>query len=73
MTLATLFDWFKEQVQYVLFGVMIVVLLVTAYKRAWIMMIGALVGIAFIGVFVFNPDIIENVSEWLAEKLDIGE
>lgn len=72
MTLADLFDWFKEQVGYVLFFAMIVVLLVSAFRQAWIAMIGSLVGIAFIGVFVFDPDIIRNVSEWLAGKIKLG-
>lgn len=73
MSLESLFDWFKEQVQIVLLAVLIIALIVTGAKRAWIAMIGALVGIAFIGVFVFNPDLIQNVSEWMAGKLDIGE
>lgn len=73
MSLESLFDWFKEQVQIVLLAVLIIALIVTGAKRAWIAMIGALVGIAFIGVFVFNPDLIQNVSKWMAGKLDIGE
>ncbi|PRX40914.1 hypothetical protein CLV97_110106 [Planifilum fimeticola] len=73
MTLEALFEWFKEQVQYVLFFTLIVVLIVTGYRRAWIAMIGSLIGLAFIGVFVFNPDVIRPVSEWLGEKLNLGK
>lgn len=73
MTLEALFEWFKEQVQYVLFFTLIVVLIVTGYRRAWLAMIGSLIGLAFIGIFIFNPDAIRPVSEWLGEKLNLGK
>lgn len=73
MSLADLFEWFKEQVQYVLFFVLLIILIVSGFKRAWIAMISALFGVTFIGMFVFDPELIQNVSEWLSGKLAIGE
>jgi uncharacterized membrane protein len=72
MGLEELFNWVKEQAGYVLMMVLIVVILVTAAKRAWIAMIGALIGIAFVGIFIVNPNVIVNLSEWFGEKLSLG-
>ena len=72
MGLEELFNWVKEQAGYVLMMVLIVVILVTAAKRAWIAMIGALIGIAFVGIFIVNPTVIVDLSEWFGEKLSLG-
>ena len=72
MGLEELFNWVKEQAGYVLMMVLIVVILVTAAKRAWIAMIGALIGIAFVGIFIVNPNVIVDLSEWFGEKLSLG-
>jgi uncharacterized membrane protein len=72
MGLEELFNWVKEQAGYVLMIVLIIVILITAAKRAWIAMLGALIGIAFVGIFVANPNVITDLSEWLGEKLNLG-
>lgn len=72
MSLQGFFEWFTTEVKYVLFIILIIVVLVTAYKRAWIAMIGSLVGLAFIGIFVLDPEKLLGVSEWLGTKLSIG-
>jgi hypothetical protein len=72
MGLEELFNWVKEQAGYVLMMVLIVVILITAAKRAWIAMIGALIGIAFVGIFIVNPTVIVDLSEWFGEKLSLG-
>jgi nicotinamide riboside transporter PnuC len=72
MSLQGFFEWFTSEVRYVLFIILIIVVLVTAYKRAWIAMIGSLVGLAFIGIFVLDPNKLLAISEWLGSKLSIG-
>ncbi len=72
MSLQGVFEWIKEQAQYGLFIALIVLILVCAVKRAWIAMIGSLVGLAFVGIFLLNPDIINTLAEWLGGKLSIG-
>lgn len=72
MGLEEVFNWVKEQAGYVLMIVLIVVVLVTAAKRAWIAMLGAVIGIAFVGIFIVNPNVIVNLSEWFGEKLKLG-
>ncbi|KAA9014914.1 hypothetical protein [Niallia endozanthoxylica] len=72
MGLEEIFNWVKEQAGYVLMIVLIVVVLVTAAKRAWIAMLGAVIGIAFVGIFIVNPNVIVNLSEWFGEKLKLG-
>jgi uncharacterized membrane protein len=72
MGLEEVFNWVKEQAGYVLMIVLIVVILVTAAKRAWIAMLGAVIGIAFVGIFIVNPNVIVDLSEWFGEKLNLG-
>lgn len=72
MGLETLFDWGKEQAKYVLFLGLFVVLIVTAFKRAWIAMIGAFVGLSFIAIFIANPEVIIDVGDWISRTLSIG-
>jgi uncharacterized membrane protein len=72
MSLQGVFEWIKEQAQYGLFIALIVLILVTAAKRAWIAMIGSLLGLAFVGIFILNPDVINTLATWLGGKLDIG-
>jgi uncharacterized membrane protein len=72
MSLQGLFEWIKEQAQYGLFIALIILILVCAVKRAWIAMIGSLIGLAFVGIFVLNPNLINTLAEWLSGKLNIG-
>lgn len=72
MSLAGLFDWFSNEIKIALFIVLFIVLIVTAFKRAWIAMIGSIVGLAFIGMFIVEPELLTNVSEWLTDKLAVG-
>lgn len=73
MGLGSLADWFQEQAKYVLFIGLFIVLIVTAFKRAWIAMIGAFVGLAFISIFIMNPEVITDVGDWISRTLKIGK
>lgn len=72
MGLEEVFNWIKEQAGYVLMIVLIIVILVTAAKRAWIALMGAIVGLAFVGIFIVNPTVIVDLAEWFGDKLRIG-
>lgn len=65
-------DWFMNQVKIFITIVLIVLLFVTAYKRAWVAMIGVIIGLAVLGIFIVDPQAITNLSEWLAEKIGMG-
>lgn len=65
-------DWFMDQVKIFITIILIVLLFVTAYKRAWVAMIGVIIGLAILGIFIINPEAITNLSEWLAEKIGMG-
>jgi len=72
LDLAGIKDWVVEQVGILLTIAFIILLVITAYKRAWIGMAAVVVGFAFIGIFVFKPEILLALSEWMGEKLNIG-
>lgn len=73
MSLQGFADWFMQQVEIVLIIVFVILLIVTAYKRAWIVMAGVIVGFSFIGIFVVNPDVLLSLSEWMNDKIRLGE
>ena len=73
MSLSSLFEWGQEQVKYLLFIVAFVALIITAYKRAWITMIGVIIGLAVISIFIVNPDILVDIGSWLSDLLSLGE
>lgn len=72
MDLAGLFEWVKEQATYILFIILIIGVLVLAFKRAWIQMVGLIIGLAVVGIFIANPNVITDVADWLSTKVSIG-
>jgi len=72
MGLGDFFSWGQEQIKYVLFLALFVALIVTAFKRAWIAMIGVVVGLSFIAIFVVNPEMLVSLGEWISDKLSLG-
>jgi len=73
MSLSGFETWFMEQVKIVLGIILIILLFVTAYKRAWVAMIGVIIGLAIVGIFVVEPQIIQKLATWLTEKLALGD
>lgn len=71
-TLDNLLTWGETQLEIILFTVLIITLLFTAFKRAWIAMIGTLVTLAFIAIFVTEPTMLISLAEWVAGKLKRG-
>lgn len=72
LSLSAFQGWFMDQVKIFITIILIVLLFVTAYKRAWVAMIGVIIGLAILGIFIINPEAITNLSEWLAEKIGMG-
>ncbi|RKJ38063.1 hypothetical protein D7X33_37350 [Butyricicoccus sp. 1XD8-22] len=72
MGLGEFFSWFQDQVKYALFLVLFIALIVTAFKRAWIAMIGVIIGLSFIAIFIVSPDMLVSLGEWISSKLRLG-
>lgn len=64
--------WFFDQVEIALSIILVILLLVTAYKRAWVAMIGVVIGLAILGIFIVNDQAITSLASWLAEKIGMG-
>ena len=72
MGLEGLFDWILEQARYLLFIALIAIILITGFKRAWIAMAGGILGLTVVGIFILNPEILTNLSEWATERLNLN-
>lgn len=72
ISLQGIFEWLQTQAKYALFIVLIVLILYFAAKRAWIAMIGSIVGLAAVGIFILNPDVISDIATWFGEKLNMN-
>ena len=57
---------------YILFIGVIIGALVLGFKRAWIQLVGLIIGFGIIAIFVSNPNVITNIATWLGEKVKIG-
>lgn len=71
VSLQGVFEWLQQQAQYALFIVLLILIIVFGAKRAWIAMIGAIIGLAAIGIFILKPDIITDLATWLSDKLNM--
>ncbi|MER1987469.1 MAG: hypothetical protein ABS948_16445 [Solibacillus sp.] len=72
MDISGLFDWVKEQAMYILFIGVIIGALVLGFKRAWIQLVGLIIGFGIIAIFISNPNVITDIADWLGDKVDIG-
>lgn len=72
MGLEGLYDWFLEQGKILLFITLICLIIWAVVKRAWIAMVGIIIGAAFVGIFILNPEIITNISEFMSDKLNLA-
>lgn len=72
MGLSELFSWFQDQIKYALFLVLFILMIVTAFKRAWIALIGVIIGLSFLAIFIVNPEMLISLGSWLSEKLRLG-
>lgn len=72
MDLSGLFDWIKEQAMYILFIGVIIGALVLGFKRAWIQLVGLIIGFGIIAIFISNPTVITDIADWLGDKVNLG-
>lgn len=72
MDISGLFDWVKEQAMYILFIGVIIGALVLGFKRAWIQLVGLIIGFGIIAIFISNPNVITDIADWLGDKVNIG-
>lgn len=72
MGLGTLFDFIQEQMRYVLYIIMFIAITYTAFKRAWIAMIGVILGLAFFAIFIDKPEILSSLGIWMNKMINIG-
>lgn len=71
MSLQGVFEWLSGEVKWGLFIVLLIMLIVTAFKRAWIAMVGVIIGMAFIGMFIVKPQLIITIATWLTGLLGL--
>lgn len=62
--------WGETQLFYILYLIMFVIIAVLAFKRAWLLLFGALLALAFIAIFVNDPYVLVKLSQWLAQKIN---
>lgn len=72
MDLQNLFSWGQQQVTYILFIGLFIALIVTAFKRAWIAMIGVIIGLSVIAIFIINPRMIIDLGQWFSNIVNLG-
>ena len=72
LSIQGVFEWFSGEAKWAIFITLIVLLIVTGFKRAWIAMIGVLAGLAVIAMFIVKPDLIITLAEWLTGLLKFG-
>ena len=72
MSIQGLYTWLAGEAKWAIFIVLIVVLIVTAYKRAWLEAIGTLVGLSLMAVIIVKPDLILSVGSWLGGLIGLN-
>ena len=66
-----LLSWGQGQLKIILFIILIITLFVTAFKRAWLAMVGTILAMAFLAMFVSDTTLLIDLAEWFARKLKL--
>ncbi|MEH6973492.1 hypothetical protein [Bacillus sp. JJ675] len=66
------FEWVQGQAKIVIYIVLILVLVTMVWKRAWIAMVLYIIGVSAAVIFILEPDLLENIANWLAETTSVG-
>lgn len=61
--------WGSLQLEYAFFIFMFIVLVVLAFKRAWILLFSTIIFLAFFSIFVIDPTVLIRFAEWIHFKL----
>ncbi|MHC2027941.1 TcpD family membrane protein [Staphylococcus aureus] len=68
-SLEGLWNWFLDQVQIIFLAGVITVLAINAWKRSLVGVIITIAGGIIIGIFIYNPDMFEQLAQWASSKL----
>ena len=71
MSFQPFYQWFLEQINYILIMAVIGLMVWCAFKRAWIMAFSVLIVGAIIGIFIWNPDMLKKVSQWFGGMFNL--
>ncbi|HDV5973470.1 TPA: hypothetical protein RJJ35_002250 [Staphylococcus pseudintermedius] len=68
-SLEGLWTWFLDQIQIIFLAGVITVLAINAWKRSLVGVIITIAGGIVIGIFIYNPDMFEQLAQWASTKL----
>jgi len=68
-SLEGLWTWFLDQIQIIFLAGIITVLAINAWKRSLVGVIITIAGGIVIGIFIYNPDMFEQLAQWASTKL----
>ena len=68
-SLEGLWTWFLDQIQIIFLAGIITVLAINAWKRSVVGVIITIAGGIVIGIFIYNPDMFEQLAQWASTKL----
>ncbi|EIK14031.1 hypothetical protein [Staphylococcus aureus] len=68
-SLEGLWTWFLDQIQIIFLAGIITVLAINAWKRSLVGVIITIAGGIVIGIFIYNPDMFEQLAQWASNKL----
>ncbi|MDT3073013.1 TcpD family membrane protein [Staphylococcus aureus] len=68
-SLEGLWTWFLDQIQIIFLAGIITVLAINAWKRSLVGVIITIAGGIIIGIFIYNPDMFEQLAQWASTKL----
>ena len=66
-----LLSWGQGQLKIILSIILIITLFVTAFRRAWLAMVGTILAMAFLAMFVSDTTLLIDLAEWFAKKLKL--
>jgi len=73
MSVKGFYDFLQGEMKYVLFIILFFLIAYTVYKRAWVGLIGSIIGLAVVGMFIVDPEILLSLSGWAKDKFSVGE
>ncbi|NGD03962.1 hypothetical protein G0Y46_05390 [Staphylococcus aureus] len=68
-SLEGIWTWFLDQIQIIFLAGIITVLAINAWKRSLVGVIITIAGGIVIGIFIYNPDMFEQLAQWASNKL----
>lgn len=73
MSVKGFYDFLQGEMKYVLFIILFFLIAYTVYKRAWVALVGSILGLALVGIFIVDPEILLSLGGWMKDIFNIGE